>query len=98
MTHDFHETRFRGNAALTLVETGTALVDAPGGERFAGSVLDALDGAGLDPELEGTSFEVFYTSFQRLFDDEFFARIPPGPADEMNRFRDRLRGLSDARH
>lgn len=98
MTHECHETRFRGNAALTLVETGTALVDGPGGERFVAPVRAALDGEGLDPALEGTQFEMFFTSFRRLFDEEFFARIPAGPADEMNRFRDRLRGVSDARH
>lgn len=70
--------------ALTVVEIGTQLVDGPDGERFVEPVRQALDGAELDPALEGTEFELFWTCFQRAI------ATAPAETEAMTRFKARL--------
>lgn len=70
--------------ALTVVEFGSQLVDGPDGERFVEPVRQALDGGDLDPALEGTEFELFWTCFQRAI------ATAPAETEAMRRFKARL--------
>lgn len=70
--------------ARTVVEVGTHLIDGPDGSRFVEPVRQALDGGDLDPSLEGTEFELFWTCFKRAI------ALTPDGSDAMARFKARL--------